>query len=160
MELTETTRKLTAVFVADVVGYSRLMGEDPDATVKTLAEYREVFSSLIQFSRGRVVNAPGDSILAEFVSVVDAVNCAVKVQDELAPRNEIVERFEHLRSVVHLGGWAMQLQKIERLHLEVLSTAVDERLDGLGRIRVGGVGIQSTAGLGSHDHRCVGSLAT
>lgn len=80
----EARKKLTAVFVTDVVGYSRLMGDDPDATVKTLADYRAVFSSHIENSQGRIVNAPGDSMLADFESVVDAVGCAVEIQRELA----------------------------------------------------------------------------
>jgi adenylate cyclase len=80
-------RKLTAIFSADVAGYSRLMGEDEAATVKTLASYREVMASLIKQHRGRVVDSPGDNVLAEFVSVVDAVQCAVAVQKELQTRN-------------------------------------------------------------------------
>ena len=66
-------RKLAAILSADVVGYSRLMGEDETATVKTLETYKRVIADLIQQHRGRVVDAPGDNILAEFVSVVDAV---------------------------------------------------------------------------------------
>ena len=80
-------RKLTAIFSADVAGYSRLMGDDEAATVKTLASYREVMASLIKQHRGRVVDSPGDNVLAEFVSVVDAVQCAVAVQKELQTRN-------------------------------------------------------------------------
>jgi adenylate cyclase len=80
-------RKLTAIFSADVAGYSRLMGEDEAATVKTLASYREIMASLIKQHRGRVVDSPGDNVLAEFVSVVDAVQCAVAVQKELQTRN-------------------------------------------------------------------------
>ena len=74
-------RKLTAVLSADAVGYSRLMAEDEAATVKTIASYREIMSSLIKQHRGRVVDSPGDNILAEFSSVVDAVQCAVAVQN-------------------------------------------------------------------------------
>jgi len=80
-------RKLTAILSADVKGYSRLMGEDEAATVKTLKAYREVFSSLVQKYRGRVVDSPGDNILAEFVSAVDAVECAVRIQEELREKN-------------------------------------------------------------------------
>ncbi len=80
-------RKLTAVFSADVVGYSRLMGEDESATVKTLETYKGVMFSLIKQHRGRVVDSPGDNLLAEFGSVVDAVQCAVAVQKELQARN-------------------------------------------------------------------------
>ncbi len=101
----EAKRKLTVVFVTDVAGYSRLMGDDPDATVKTLASYRDVFFSRIEGAGGRVVNAPGDSILAEFASVVDAVSTAVDIQRELAARNgELPEsRRMHFRIGVNLG---------------------------------------------------------
>jgi len=80
-------RKLTAIFSADAVGYSRLMAEDEAATVKTIAAYREIMSSLIKQHRGRVVDSPGDNLLAEFSSVVDAVQCAVAVQNEIQTRN-------------------------------------------------------------------------
>jgi adenylate cyclase len=80
-------RKLAAILSADVVGYSRLMGEDEAATVKTLETYKRVIADLIQQHRGRVVDAPGDNLLAEFASVVDAVQCAVAVQKELQARN-------------------------------------------------------------------------
>jgi len=80
-------RKLSAIFSADVVGYSYLMGEDESATVKTLEAYKGVMSSLIKQNRGRVVDSPGDNLLAEFGSVVDAVQCAVAVQKELQARN-------------------------------------------------------------------------
>jgi adenylate cyclase len=76
-------RKLTAILSADVKGYSRLMGEDEVATIRTLTEYREVMATLIRQHRGRVVDAPGDNLLAEFASVVDAVQGAVEVQQEL-----------------------------------------------------------------------------
>jgi len=66
-------RKLTAVLSADAVGYSRLMAEDEASTVKTIATYREIMSSQIKQHRGRVVDSPGDNVLAEFSSVVDAV---------------------------------------------------------------------------------------
>jgi len=68
-------RKLTAIFSADVEGYSRLMGEDEEATIQTLTTYREVMAALIQQYRGRVVDTTGDNLMAEFGSVVDPVNC-------------------------------------------------------------------------------------
>jgi adenylate cyclase len=80
-------RKLTTIFSADVAGYSRLMGEDESATVKTLEQYKQVMSELIRQHRGRVVDSPGDNLLAEFTSVVDAVQCAVATQKELQARN-------------------------------------------------------------------------
>src|SRR5262245_31798853 len=80
-------RKLTAILSADVQGYSRLMGEDEEATIRTLTAYHEVLSMLIHQHRGRVVDSPGDNLLAGFASAVDAVQCAVKIQQELAIRN-------------------------------------------------------------------------
>ncbi|MCZ6557008.1 MAG: adenylate/guanylate cyclase domain-containing protein, partial [SAR324 cluster bacterium] len=83
----DTQRKLTAILCADVVGYSRLMGADEEATIETLTAYRKVFTSKIKNHRGRVVDAKGDAILADFSSVVDAVNGAVEIQRELAEQN-------------------------------------------------------------------------
>ncbi|UCH20971.1 MAG: adenylate/guanylate cyclase domain-containing protein, partial [Deltaproteobacteria bacterium] len=70
-------RKLTSIFSADAVGYSRLMEDDEEATVRTLTSYREVITTLIKQHNGIIVDSPGDNILADFVSVVDAVQCAV-----------------------------------------------------------------------------------
>ncbi len=80
-------RKLTAILCADVEGYSRLMEDDEEATVRTLNTYRTAMSDLIQKYRGRVVDTTGDNLMAEFTSVVDAVNCTVEIQRELAERN-------------------------------------------------------------------------
>jgi adenylate cyclase len=80
-------RKLSAILSADAVGYSRLMGEDEDTTVQTLTTYREVISSLIKDHEGRVVDSPGDNILAEFVSVINSLRCAWDVQQEIKSRN-------------------------------------------------------------------------
>src|SRR5690242_15417371 len=80
-------RKLAAIFSTDVAGYSRLMGDDEEATIRTLTAYRAIISSLIQHYRGRVVDAPGDNLLAEFSSVVDAVRCAVEIQHALKEKN-------------------------------------------------------------------------
>jgi adenylate cyclase len=73
-------RKLTAILSADVVGYSRLMGDDEESTIRTLTDYRSAMTSLIQEHRGRVVDAPGDNVLAEFSSAVHAVTGAVEIQ--------------------------------------------------------------------------------
>jgi adenylate cyclase len=101
----EVKRKLTAILNADVKGYSRLMGEDEKGTVRTLNVYKEVMTGLIQQHRGRVVDAPGDNVLAEFGSVVDAVECAVEIQKELKTRNaELPEnRRMEFRIGVNLG---------------------------------------------------------
>jgi len=80
-------RKLAAIFSADVQGYSRLMGEDEEGTIRTLTTYREVITTLIQQHRGRVVDSPGDNLLAEFASAVDAVQGALVIQRELRAKN-------------------------------------------------------------------------
>src|SRR5215469_2728645 len=80
-------RKLTAILCADVYGYSRLMGEDEEATLRTLSAYRKIIDSLIESHRGRFVNSAGDSVLAEFTSIVEAVNCAVDVQSAIKAEN-------------------------------------------------------------------------
>src|SRR5512136_1207334 len=87
MTTQEVKRKLTAILSADVKGYSRLMGEDEVGTIRTLNIYKEVMANLIQQHYGRVVDAPGDNVLAEFASVVDTVQCAVEIQKELKTRN-------------------------------------------------------------------------
>src|ERR1043166_1232829 len=95
------TRKLAAIFSTDVAGYSRLMGDDEGATIRTLTAHRAVISSLIQHYRGRVVDAPGDNLLAEFASVVDAVRCAVEIQHELNAKN--AELPDHRRMQFRIG---------------------------------------------------------
>ena len=87
MTTQEIKRKLTAILSADVKGYSRLMGEDEKGTVRTLNAYKEVMTGLIQHHHGRLVDATGDNLIAEFASVVDAVECAVDIQRELKTRN-------------------------------------------------------------------------
>ncbi len=98
-------RKLAAILSADAAGYSRLMGEDETATVRTLETYKRVIADLIQQHRGRVVDAPGDNILAEFASVVDAVQGAVAAQKEIQARNlELPEtRRMQFRIGINLG---------------------------------------------------------
>jgi adenylate cyclase len=76
-------RKFTAILSADVQGYSRLMGDNESETVSTLTAYREGITNLIQNYNGRVVDSPGDNILAEFPSVVQAVECAIEIQKNL-----------------------------------------------------------------------------
>ncbi len=94
-------RKLAAILSADVQGFSRLMGADEEATLRTLQAYREVTDTLIQQHRGRIVGTAGDSVLAEFASVVDAVQCAVAIQRELKIRN--AELPEHRRMEFRIG---------------------------------------------------------
>jgi len=98
-------RKLTAILSADVKGYSRLMGADEEATVRTLQEYKEVMASSIQHHRGRIVGGAGDSLLAEFASVVDAVQCAVEIQQVLRAKNALLpeDRKMEFRIGINLG---------------------------------------------------------
>jgi len=84
----DVKRKLTAIFSADVEGYSSLMEEDELATVETLTSHKEIMRKMIKQYRGRVVDSTGDNLLAEFSSVVDAVQCAVEVQQVLSAKNE------------------------------------------------------------------------
>lgn len=94
-------RKLTAILSADVKEYSRLMRDDEEATVRTITTYREVIGSIVQKHRGKVVDSPGDNILAEFASVVDAVRSAVEIQEELKARN--AELSENRRMKFRIG---------------------------------------------------------
>src|SRR5512136_1140295 len=87
MVVQEGKRKLTAILSADVKSYSRLMGEDKEWIVHTLNIYKNLVRSLIQQHRGRVIDTPGDSVLAEYASVVDAVQCAVEIQQVLKARS-------------------------------------------------------------------------
>ncbi|NIS67488.1 MAG: hypothetical protein GTO12_00615, partial [Proteobacteria bacterium] len=98
-------RKLTTMLSADVAEYSRLMGQDEASTVKTLKAYQGIMTELIKQHRGRVVDSPGDNVLAEFTSVVDGVQCAVSVQKELQARNaELPEdRRMEFRIGINLG---------------------------------------------------------
>jgi len=91
-------RKLAAIFAADVAGYSRLMGQDEGGTLRTLAAHREIMDRLIGEHRGRIANTAGDSVLAEFPSVVNAVQCAVEVQQALADANEVVPEDRRMSS--------------------------------------------------------------
>jgi adenylate cyclase len=107
-------RKLVAILSADVKGYSRLMGEDEDATVSTLTAYREIMTTLIKKHQGRVVDSPGDNLLAEFTSVVNAVRCGVETQDELTIRNDVLpeNRKMEFRIGVHLGDVIVEGERI------------------------------------------------
>src|SRR5712664_631616 len=98
-------RKLTAILCADVFGYSRLMGDDEEATLRALSSHRKLIDSLIEQHRGRFVNSAGDSVLAEFASVVNAVQCAVDIQTTLKAENANIppERRMEFRIGVNLG---------------------------------------------------------
>ncbi len=98
-------RKLTAILSADVKSYSQLMGEDEEWTLRTLNAYKEVMRSLVQQHRGRVISSPGDNVLAEFASVVDAVQCAVEIQQVLRAKNAVLpeNRRVEFRIGINLG---------------------------------------------------------
>ena len=98
-------RKLAAILSADVFGYSRLMQGDEAATVETLTKYRDVFGDFVTRHDGRIVDSPGDNILADFASPVEAVQCAVEVQRELDRRNRQLadHRQMHFRIGINLG---------------------------------------------------------
>ena len=133
-------RKLTAILSADVAGYSRLMGEDEEATVRTITSYREVLTNLIQQHNGKVVDSPGDNLLAEFVSVVDAVQCAVAVQKEIKARNQQLpeNRRMKFRIGINLGD---VIQEKDRIYGDGVNIAA--RLEGLSE--PGGICISKTA---------------
>jgi len=98
-------RKLTTILSADVKGYSRLMGEDEEWTLRTLNSHKEMMGSLIQQHRGRVVGTAGDNVLAEFASVVDAVQCAVEIQQMLRAKNAVLPETRRMefRIGINLG---------------------------------------------------------
>jgi adenylate cyclase len=121
-------RKLAAILSADVVGYSRLMAEDETATIRTLTDYREEIAMLVRQHRGRVVDSPGDNILAEFPTALDAVRGAVEVQRVIGVRNADLpaERRMEFRVGVHLGDVAVEG---ERIYGDGINIAA--RLEGL-----------------------------
>jgi adenylate cyclase len=107
-------RKLTAILCADVYGYSRLMGEDEEATLRTLSSHRKLVDSLIDQYRGRFVDSAGDSVLAEFVSIVNAVQCAVEIQNTLKAENQNLapERRMEFRIGVNSGDVMVEGEQI------------------------------------------------
>ena len=133
-------RKLTTMFSADAAGYSRLMAEDETSTVKTIKAYREIMTELIKQHRGRVVDSPGDNVLAEFTSVVDGVQCAVAVQKELQTRNaELPEdRRMEFRIGINLGD---VIEEEDRIYGDGVNIAA--RLEALAD--PGGICISKTA---------------
>ncbi len=98
-------RRLAAILAADVVGYSRLVREDEEGTLRTLSAYREVIDGLVAEHRGRIFGSAGDSVIAEFASPVEAVRCAAEVQRKLGERNANLpgDRRMEFRIGVNLG---------------------------------------------------------
>lgn len=135
-------RKLTAILSADVEGYSRLMGNDEASTIHTLTAYKDAMTALIKQHRGRVVDAPGDNLLAEFASVVDAVQCAVEIQRELAERNQELadDRRMHFRIGVNLGDVVVEQDRIYGDGVNIASRL--ESLCGGGGICISGTAFE------------------
>src|SRR5689334_7522159 len=97
----EGIRKLEAILAADVAGYSRLMSDDEAATVRTLTEYRQLFTRCIASHRGRIIDTAGDSVLAVCDSVIEAVACAIEIQKSLEYRNR--QLADHRRMQFRIG---------------------------------------------------------
>ena len=140
MTTQEVKRKLVAIFSADVKSYSRLMGEDEEGTIRILNAYKEVLTGFIQRHQGRVVGTAGDSMLAEFASVVDAVRCAVGIQEELKDRNK--ELSENRRMEFRIG---VNLGDVVEDGEQILGDGVNiaARLESLSE--AGGICISGTA---------------
>ncbi|MGV7223684.1 MAG: tetratricopeptide repeat protein [Nitrospinales bacterium] len=136
----KTIRKLRAILSADVKGYSLLMANDEAFTIKTLKAYRNIMSDLIKQHSGRVVDSPGDNVLAEFSSVVDAVTCATEVQKVLKVKNEDLpdEKRLEFRIGVNIGD---VVQDGNRIYGNGVNVAA--RIEGLAE--PGGVSISRNA---------------
>jgi adenylate cyclase len=132
-------RKLAAILSADVVGYSRLMADDEAATIRTLTDYREDIAMRVRQHRGRVVDTPGDNLLAEFPTALDAVRCAVEIQGVLRTLNVSLpaERRMDFRIGLHMGDVSVEG---ERIYGDGVNIAA--RLEGLAA--AGGVCISAT----------------
>ena len=132
-------RKLTAILSADVIGYSRLMRDSEEATVRDLAAHRVVLTEIIQQHHGRVVDSPGDNILAEFASVVDAVNCAIKIQEEIRKSNtdNPEDRRMEFRIGINLGD---VIEEEKRIYGDGVNIAA--RVEGIAA--AGGIAISGT----------------
>ena len=133
-------RKLSAIMSADVKGYSRLMGDDEEATVRTITAHRGMMTALIEQNGGRVVDAPGDNLLAEFSSVVDATQCAVEIQKVLKTKNDELpeNRRMEFRIGINLGD---VIQEGDRIYGDGVNIAA--RIEGLSD--AGGICISGSA---------------
>ena len=134
------SRKMSAILSADVKGYSRLMSVDEERTVKALNDCREIIGRCVDDHRGRVVDSPGDNVLAEFVSTVEAVKCAVKIQEDLKARNANLPQSSRMefRIGVNLGD---VIEEDDRIYGDGVNIAA--RLEGLAE--AGGICISGTA---------------
>lgn len=128
MSTQDVKRKLIAILSADVKEYSRLMSQDERGTIRTLTAYKEAMAILIKGYKGRVVDSPGDNLLAEFVSIVDAVKCAVEIQQDLAEKNNELSQARQMefRIGINLGD---VVEKDGNIYGEGVNIAA--RLEGL-----------------------------
>ena len=133
-------RKLAAILSADVKGYSRLMGEDEEWTLRTLNSYKGLIRDLVGEHRGRVVGSPGDNVLAEFASVVDAVECAVEIQQVLRAKNALLPETRKMdfRIGINLGD---VIEEEDSIYGDGVNIAA--RLEGLAE--AGGICISESA---------------
>ncbi len=128
MEPTDVKRKLAVIFAADAEGYTWLMHEAEEPKLQTLTEYREIIDGLIARHDGRIFNTAGDSVVAEFGSAVEAVRCALSIQEELAVRNMELSDDRKLRFRVGINVGDV-MAKGDDLFGDAVNVAV--RLEGL-----------------------------
>jgi len=131
--MADQKRRLAAILSADVVGYSRLMGDDEEATIEILVDFRDVFSKRVENHDGRVVDTAGDSVLSVFDSVVEAVRCAMEIQIALSERNEELSEDRKMRfriginlgDIVEKDDGTVRYADAERFRDELLEKAPD-----------------------------------
>ena len=123
-------RRLATILAADVFGYSRLMAEDEEYTLRTLKAYRAIIDRLINGHEGRIFHTAGDSVLAQFQSAVEAVRCAIAIQQELRVRNAQLDEARRMefRIGIHVGD---VLVEGDNLYGDGVNIAA--RLEGLAR---------------------------
>src|ERR1700756_231899 len=123
-------RRLATILAADVFGYSRLMAEDEEYTLRTLKAYRVIIDRLINGHEGRIFHTAGDSVLAQFQSAVEAVRCAIAIQQELRVRNAQLDEARRMefRIGIHVGD---VLVEGDNLYGDGVNIAA--RLEGLAR---------------------------
>ena len=140
MSTDTTKRKMAAILSADVKGYSRLMSSDEEGTVKALNDCRKIIATCVHDHKGRIVDSPGDNVLAEFASTVEAVKCAVKIQENLKIRNADLPESQRMefRVGVNLGD---VIEEEGRIYGDGVNIAA--RLEGLAE--AGGICISGTA---------------
>jgi len=147
----ESTRKLVAIFSADAVGFSRLMDEDEAGTIQTIKAYREVIAGLVRDHRGRVVDATGDNVLAEFPAALNAVECAVEMQRVLQARNASLppERRMEFRVGVNLGDVTVEGERLYGTGVNVAARI--ESLAEPGGVCISGTVLEQVRGKGEYE---------